>query len=93
MIKHGKQICKSRKPKCAECSLLKQCPFGSEELGLKGEESEDEKVVTKSKRSWTSRRKTSVGDIEDLFIKKEESDTELMFVCGATVPVKKRKSL
>ncbi|HHY38290.1 MAG TPA: endonuclease III [Clostridia bacterium] len=28
MIRHGRAICKSRKPKCAECPLLDLCPVG-----------------------------------------------------------------
>jgi adenine-specific DNA glycosylase len=83
MIKHGKKICKSRNPKCGECTLRKGCPYGKEDLKASDEELEEEEVDEKPKRkSWTQRRKrsASVGDIEDLV--KLEADSELMFVCG-----------
>jgi len=28
MIRHGRQICKSRQPKCSECILLDRCDYG-----------------------------------------------------------------
>jgi endonuclease-3 len=28
MIAHGRAICQARKPKCAECPVLKYCPYG-----------------------------------------------------------------
>ena len=30
LIDHGRRICQSRKPRCAECPLLKLCPHGLE---------------------------------------------------------------
>ncbi len=32
VILHGRQVCKSRKPLCGECGLLKHCPFGQEHI-------------------------------------------------------------
>lgn len=37
LIEHGRQVCKARKPKCAECCLNLKCP----RIGLKEEESEN----------------------------------------------------
>ena len=33
MIWHGRQICIARKPRCPECPLLKDCPYGQGVLG------------------------------------------------------------
>jgi endonuclease-3 len=32
MIAHGRAICQARKPKCAECPVLKHCPFGQKNV-------------------------------------------------------------
>ena len=32
VIFHGRQVCHSRKPACADCGLLKHCPYGQEHL-------------------------------------------------------------
>lgn len=33
MIWHGRALCPARNPKCAECPVLKDCPFGREQVG------------------------------------------------------------
>jgi endonuclease-3 len=30
LIQHGRQVCKARKPRCTECSLLKHCDHGQQ---------------------------------------------------------------
>jgi len=32
LIRHGRETCKARKPKCVECVLLKRCPTGQEKI-------------------------------------------------------------
>lgn len=32
LIRHGRETCKARKPRCGECVLLKRCPTGKENL-------------------------------------------------------------
>jgi endonuclease-3 len=34
-ILHGRQVCASRKPACAQCGLRPHCPAGNEEAGAK----------------------------------------------------------
>ncbi len=33
MIWHGRALCPARNPKCSECPVLKDCPFGQEQVG------------------------------------------------------------
>ncbi|MCF7891345.1 endonuclease III, partial [Candidatus Bipolaricaulota bacterium] len=32
LIRHGRETCKARNPKCAECVLLERCPTGQEKI-------------------------------------------------------------
>ena len=29
IVRHGQQFCRRTAPRCAECALLRRCPFGS----------------------------------------------------------------
>ena len=35
IVRHGQQICRRSNPRCEECPLLRRCPFGQNELGLR----------------------------------------------------------
>jgi len=34
LIYHGRKICQARKPKCGECPVLAECPFGQKAVGM-----------------------------------------------------------
>jgi endonuclease-3 len=34
LIRHGRQICLPRKPRCTDCVLLDACPDGQRRLGI-----------------------------------------------------------
>jgi len=35
IVRHGQQICRRSNPRCEECPLLRRCPFGQTELGIR----------------------------------------------------------
>ena len=35
IVRHGQQVCRRSNPRCEECPLLKRCPFGQIEVGVR----------------------------------------------------------
>jgi endonuclease-3 related protein len=35
MVRHGQQVCRRSNPHCEECPLLRRCPFGKNEIGIR----------------------------------------------------------
>ncbi len=35
IVRHGQQVCRRSNPRCEDCSLLRRCPFGRREVGLR----------------------------------------------------------
>lgn len=51
LIMHGRAICQARKPLCAECSLVADCPTGQVELGQAGGAAEQAKAPARPRRA------------------------------------------